>query len=419
MQARKGTGHGRKAVHTAVLSLIALTVVAGAAYAGYKRVDASADANQVPTVAVTRGDIQSSVPAEGRLAVDQWELGFGVAGIVESVDVSEGESVTAGEVLATLRTDKADAQIAQARASVAAAQAKLATLRDQPTPQEVAAKQALVDAAESSLENARDAYRIVEEESRESTVSVSELQGKAAAVDNAESQVRIAEANLAAARVPVSSAEIDAAEAAVEDALAGLESATSVLDDHRLTAPADGVVVSISLAEGQAVSAGPSQVPAVVVADLGSLRVDGTIDEADAAAIGTGMPVEVLVDALGGVTLDGEVSRIASVAEVDANGLATFRIMVELDEDAEGLSAGMAVRLQVVTDRVADALVIPTAVVKRSDGKSVVTIVAEDGSLRVVPVELGKTDGKMVEVRGGLEERQRLVSGPVDEDAVK
>jgi len=188
-----------------------------------------------------------------------------------------------------------------------------------------------------------------------------------------------------------------------------------VLDDYILRAPADGVVVSVELTEGQTLSAGTGQAPAAVIADISSQRIEGQLDEADAIAVRAGMPVDIIIDGLGGLTAKGHVERVSQVAKVDANGLTTFDIEVALDASVDGLAPGMAVRMQVITDQAADVLTIPTAAVKRSEGKSVVVIVDESGATKGATVELGKTDGKIVEVVSGLSEGQKVAIGAVTE----
>ena len=406
---------GSSAAKTAAIALVILVIVAGAAFAGYTRTVASASDSTLSTVAVARGDVQSSVPADGRVVVREWELGFGATGRVLSVDVSEGESVTAGQVLASLDNSKAAAQVSQAESSLASARARLAGLRGQPIAEEVAAKQAVVDAAISALDRAEEASELLVTQSRESTVSAAELQAKSAAVEAARSQLRIAEANLTAAKVPATASEIDAAEAAVADASAGLLAAENGLEDYLLRAPADGVAVAIELSEGQMLSSGTSQAPAMVIADISEPRIEGELDEVDVTAVRAGMPVDVIVDALGGLSVSGRIERVSEVARVDANELATFAIEVEIDEPVKDLAAGMAVRMQVITDQAASVLTIPTAAVKRSDGNSVVLVVDESGATKSVMVELGKTDGKIVEVVSGLTEGQRVALGSATE----
>jgi macrolide-specific efflux system membrane fusion protein len=397
-----------RTVTIAVFSAVAFVLVAGAAYAGYKGTVDSAHADEGATAIVKRGTIQSSVPADGRVVTQQWDLSFGSAGTVKSVNVAEGDAVVAGQVLATLFDGKADAQVTQSRAAVAAARAKLQTVREQPRAEDVAAKQALVDAAESGVASAQDAYDLLYRESLESTVAASELQSKKGALTAARSQLEVAKANLTVAKTSASNAEIAAAEAAVAQAGGTLDSAKSGLSDYTLTAPADGVVVSLGVSVGQVLGTSSGQESAVVIADLREVSIEGTLDEMDASAVTAGMPAEILIDALDGEIAKGRVEYVAPTAKVDQNGVAAFTMKVAPDTAVKGLAPGMAVRLQVVTDRVADVLTIPTAAVSRTGGAAKVNVIGPDGSARPVTVVLGKTDGKIVEVTQGLESGQKI-----------
>ncbi|MFI9010839.1 efflux RND transporter periplasmic adaptor subunit [Actinosynnema sp. NPDC053489] len=74
---------------------------------------------------------------------------------------------------------------------------------------------------------------------------------------------------------------------------------------------------------------------------------------------------------------------------------------------------GAAATLELVTASVRDALVVPVEAVAGGQGRGKVDVVAADGAKRTVDVELGLTDGKVVEVRSGLTGEETLaVPGP-------
>jgi len=69
----------------------------------------------------------------------------------------------------------------------------------------------------------------------------------------------------------------------------------------------------------------------------------------------------------------------------------------------------MSVRLDIITEGVTGVLVIPNEAVRMADGKQVVDVLDDAGSVRTVPVTLGMTDGSTVEVTDGLGSGQRVV----------
>ena len=105
-------------------------------------------------IAVTRGPITQIVSVTGStVPVSSVSLGFGNSGIVARIFAEVGDRVSAGSVLATLDTSDLSAQLAQAKASVAAQEAKLASLTVGAQPEDIAASQAASDKAAQDLAN--------------------------------------------------------------------------------------------------------------------------------------------------------------------------------------------------------------------------------------------------------------------------
>lgn len=126
---------------------------------------AAAEATVAPEGSV--GDVQPTsapislssvlgVTAEGAIVPAQdASLLFGVQGTVGQVLVREGDAVTEGQVLAILKTDALDLQVAQAAAALAGAQAQLAALNEGSRAAAIAAAQAQVRSAETQLSQLR------------------------------------------------------------------------------------------------------------------------------------------------------------------------------------------------------------------------------------------------------------------------
>ncbi|PSL53621.1 hypothetical protein B0I31_10868 [Saccharothrix carnea] len=74
---------------------------------------------------------------------------------------------------------------------------------------------------------------------------------------------------------------------------------------------------------------------------------------------------------------------------------------------------GATATLELVTASARDALVVPVEAVAGGQGKGKVDVVAADGSKQTTDVELGLTDGKVVEIKSGLTGEETLaVPGP-------
>ncbi|HVM77238.1 MAG TPA: efflux RND transporter periplasmic adaptor subunit [Candidatus Paceibacterota bacterium] len=103
---------------------------------------------------VTRGPIVQQVLASGNVqSPTTINLNFQNTGEMTALDVSTGENVGAGEVLARQDATVLAAQLQEAQASVAAQTATLNELEAGATPQTVAASQAALTTAEQTLAN--------------------------------------------------------------------------------------------------------------------------------------------------------------------------------------------------------------------------------------------------------------------------
>src|SRR5438270_11909894 len=96
----------------------------------------------VPAVAAQRGEIKQTLSGSGDVrAREQITVLPKASGRVQRVLVDIGSPVHAGDLLAELEQDSPEIQVLQARANLAAAQAKLATIEAGAKPDDVAAAQ--------------------------------------------------------------------------------------------------------------------------------------------------------------------------------------------------------------------------------------------------------------------------------------
>jgi multidrug efflux pump subunit AcrA (membrane-fusion protein) len=86
---------------------------------------------QSRTITARQGVVQSTVSGSGNIqAATQLNLGFKTAGVVQHIYVSEGQHVTAGELLAELQPQSAEVSLEQARATLRSSEAALTQLEE-------------------------------------------------------------------------------------------------------------------------------------------------------------------------------------------------------------------------------------------------------------------------------------------------
>ncbi len=179
-----------------IIILLVLVVLGGGgwyAYQRYQTTQAAAEAGpSYETITISRGSIASTVNATGNIEPQtELSLSFRTTGRVAQVLVMAGQSVAAGQLLATLDTTDLTLALAQAKVSLEISQAQLAKLIAPPSTNDIAAAQAGVvvaqggvAGAEAALESAQASYRqlLVGPTAAQRTVNLA--------------QVRQAEANL-------------------------------------------------------------------------------------------------------------------------------------------------------------------------------------------------------------------------------
>ena len=143
--------------------LVAALVLVGAVGAVAAFALSGAQTPEVSVAEAARGDLVISVSASGRVSADERiDLYPSSAGIIAKIEVTDGQRVSAGQVIAVLETAPLEAQLAQAEAGYAGAVAQReAAAGAVPGPQDRAAADAAVTAARSAYDAARVRYDAV------------------------------------------------------------------------------------------------------------------------------------------------------------------------------------------------------------------------------------------------------------------
>ena len=145
----------KTAVFYGVLTILVLVVAGLAAISVYGTPSSSAS-SVTRTATVTRGTIQSSVSASGNISSASSEnASFSTSGTLTSLRVQVGSKVKAGQVLATIDSAQAAANLASAKASLASARSALASAQAGGTASQRAQNAASVTSASTQLETAR------------------------------------------------------------------------------------------------------------------------------------------------------------------------------------------------------------------------------------------------------------------------
>ncbi len=207
------------------------------------------------TAPVQRTELANTVAATGPIAAARAvPLNFKNSGKVTEIDVKVGDTIKAGQVLARLDPADFQAQLRQAEANLASAQARLDGLLAGPRVEQTTQLQANLDSANQKLKAMERGPRPETVAQAEANLSSAQARLDAAqhpytdadmtaaktAVDQAQASLTSAQAKLDATKNPYTQADWSAALSAVDSAKAGLASAKAKLDQTKTgSLPAD------------------------------------------------------------------------------------------------------------------------------------------------------------------------------------
>jgi HlyD family secretion protein len=294
-----------------------------------------------------RGASQSNnLVLSGNIEVTDAQLGFKIPGRVAERPVSEGERVSAGQLIARLDDAEQKEGLALRRAEQAAAEAALAELEAGSRPQEIAAAQATLHSIEAERDRARLDFMRQQELLGKEVISNREF-------ETAQAQLKVAEARVAETgeRLKLLQAgprveTISQSRARLEQVRAGVALAETQVENTRLLSPLTGVVLSHNIEPGEFVAAGT---PVVTVADIAHLWVRAYVNQTDLGRIQHGQKVAVRTDTFPDKTYEGTIGFIAAEAEFTPKTVQTpkervklvFRIKVDVANPKDELKAGM------------------------------------------------------------------------------
>ncbi len=167
-----------------VIILVVLAVLVGGSLLIFRFTSQAkeAPAPDYEVIKVDDGDMISTVSATGTIQPeDEVSLIFKGAGRLGEVLVKEGDSVTAGQVLARLETGDLDLAQAQAEIALSISQAQLAKLKNPASESDVTAARAAVESAQAAVDSAREAVASAEASYRDLVAGPSNDQKTAAA----------------------------------------------------------------------------------------------------------------------------------------------------------------------------------------------------------------------------------------------
>jgi HlyD family secretion protein len=359
-----------------LIILVVLGTVGGGYYFYQSRhtlLPGPAAPREIPTALVEPRDIEFVITAAGDIGpADQVSVRMEVNGRISVLPVDIGDQVKKGELLCQL--DDRDLQIE----------------RDQRLT-EISGAKLQIESASLRLEKAQRDYDRAVKLYEERVVAKEEFDNLKTELDAARNQVEVARNNLERA-----------------------EKALKLVEDRitktRMLAPFDCTVLTRPVSLGQTVSGAAgfnSGTEIMTIANLNEMVVNAHINQADVVRLQQGQRVEIQVESLPGLKLEGRVERIAPQATI-RNNIKGFATRIQIKDMDPRVRPGMTATLTIPVASVTNALAVPLAAVFTEEGQRFVLVQGASGVERR-DVNVGIFDYQYAEVQSGLKAGERVL----------
>ena len=396
----------------AIFSSLLWAVSCGGSKANVRKDETNASAQPAVVDVATAPAIMRQLPqffeATGSLTGDQQtDVAPSVAGKVVAVGVDLGSYVKRGQMLvrlddvdAKLRVQQAQAQLEQAKAALRQAEEK-AGIRagqsfDPNKVPEVANARVALELAEKNL---RRAEKLIES----GDVSRSSYDQQKAQRDQLkeayESALSLARQNFAA---------VATARANVANAESQLGLAQRGLSYSLVYSPIDGYVAERNADLGEYVS--PSTKVATIVR-INPLRVRIDIPEQAIPAVNVGQSVSVTTSAWPDRNFSGRIARISPNVTPTSR---TLTVEAEIENGSGALKPGQFATVRILQSRAQPAVLVPSRAVRTESGVSRVFVI-KDGRAQERLVQLGQTEGDLVEIKSGVTADELVATSNIEQ----
>jgi multidrug efflux pump subunit AcrA (membrane-fusion protein) len=385
-----------------LLAIVTLAAAAAvASWFGRARVAASVN---LPTAVARRGEFLVIAACRGELVAGssvQVTAPLNVPDLRIVWAAQPGAAVKAGEPIVRFDASSAERQLQEKEAALRQAQAQLEEALAQSR---IALEQSRLELAK--LRSAAERARL--EASKGEILSALQAEEKNIDYDLAREKLKVQEAAAALIRSQNESKIASLrSQAAKHQAEADLTKKR--LSQMELRSPSNGVVnFMMNYSQGwmnaKPFKAGDGAWPGSAIAeipDLSSLRMKAKVEEIDRGRIHPGQEVRVHLDPFPEKAFPGELESISALAEqgFEWPPVRNFRAFARFREIDPRLRPAMNGRLDIIVDRLPDAVSVPAKAVFARDGRPVVLVPSEDG-LKPVKVEILARNPDETAVRG-------------------
>jgi HlyD family secretion protein len=425
-------------------AILALFVMAGgsAAYFASRPVQGT----RVTSETIQKRDLEAIVSASGKIDPKKTvNISAQSMGRVTRLAVNEGDRVRAGQFLLQIDPVTMESSVRRDEAAVAGARTGLEQSR------------VSLKSSEAQLEVARQSLKRQQDLWQAGLTTRETFERAQADVDVRESELRAREQ------------EIKTREEQLRQQQAGLVSSQHQLSQARFESPFDGIVTRRNVEEGENVMVGTMNNAGTVlltIADMSVIEAEVEVDETDIPLVRLGQVAKVTIDAIPDTVFTGKVTEIGN-SPIQATGAQTggqrtatnFKVVVTLESQVGEVRPGFTCTAEITTATRTKVVAVPIQAVtvreliyddkgnivrqpprpprprfqfgppaetavsastttellpgqKREEVEGVFVI--RDNRALFLPIKTGIAGERYFEVLDGLEENDRVITGPFE-----
>lgn len=357
------------------------------------------------------GTVSQAVAVSGALAPTRsWSLYFPVSGTVAAVNVSTGEHVHRGQVLAALNTGPLQTQVSTAQAAVTADEAKLSA-----DDAKLSADQAKLDGDQAKQDAAPT------KTGAQSTADVALITADQNAITADQGAVTADQAARTAAEQQLTTAQANVAAATLRSPASAIVAEVNITAGQNIGSGGGGQTGSGSGGSNQASAAASSAGAttdasnAAITVVNGSLQALGQVPDSQIAQVRVGQ--RALVTPAGQTTaINGRVEAITPTP-TSSGGVVTYPVQIGWSGHPKGVFDGMSAQIAIIVAK-ASGVTVPSSAVHTSGTQSWVLVArgarvhngkARGGQATRRTIDVGPSGGGLTIVRSGLQAGEQVV----------
>ena len=341
---------------------------------------------QKPTVE----DFEEKAVATGKIEPkEEVEIKPNLSGIIEKIYVKEGDKVSEGQLLATIKIVPNVVQVNSAQ-------------------QEIANAQLQISNSKANLENQQKQFEMDKQLYNEGVISKQEFIASQQKLSSFQQQLSN------------SKQQLNTANKSLQIAKTGITPGLENLATTQVRSKVSGTILEIPVKIGsQVIEANSFNSGTTIcsIADLNSLIFKGTIDEAQVGRIKEEMPMNIIIGAL----QDSFSGKVTLIAPKGKDEMGTIKFPIEgilYNPEKQYIRAGFSANAEIILNSEKGALLVDESLIQYDEkDKPFVEVKQPNNQFEKVYVKLGSSNGIKVQVLSGITKDSEIkVWNPTSEE---